>query len=281
MKIYYSSLKIIIAVSIAVILLRLSFSVKLNQGQSAEEQTGNGMELHAPPFLKSAYAADSTQSDFDFLLDEAGVTAYTKLDEQFELEDMTGRFKTIRQQTDQFISGIVIAPGYENLPEFGENAELQVFLHRDGWIIAYLTRWQMASGLFDWVNYDEKRLGNSTLIENVVRLLALDIGASDFNISYYDFRHPEATNLMLVADHADDKIYWGTFIINIPRQLTIYESSWSSAQLGVNHNDNRGDLPGSCGLDNELLVTQNPVTNGVFGQENLQNLKFRQKKIIN
>lgn len=171
---------------------------------------------------------------------------------------MEGRFKTIRQQTEQFISGIVIAPGYEKLPEFGENAEIQVFLHRDGWIVAYLTKWQLASVMFDWVNYDQKRLGNSTLIENVIRLLVHDVGVDEFTVSYYDFRYPEATNLMLVADFANDKIRSNTFTINIPQQLTVYERSWSSAQLVTYRNSNGAFVPGICTLNNETLSTQNP-----------------------
>ena len=107
------------------------------------------------------------------------------------------------------------------MPEFGESAEVQVFLHRDGWIIAYLTRYQNASALFDWVNYDKKRLKDSTLIENVVRMLALDSGVADSTISYYDFRSLEATTLMLAADHSDANKQTESFEINIPRQLTV------------------------------------------------------------
>ncbi len=132
-------------------------------------------------------------------------------------------------------------------------------MHHDGWIVAYLTKWQLASALFDWVNYEEKGLKNSTLLENVIRLLAEDLGISDFNVSYYDFRHPEATNLMLTADHANENIPEESFTINIPRQLTVYESSWSSAQFSVviaSGTYNRS--PGSCILNEELLASHNP-----------------------
>jgi len=242
-----SILKFAVAACIAILLFALTLLAKPEPVQPAEVETGGGMALQPPAFLKSARAQDSAQVDFSFLLDEAGFTAYAKLDQPLELTDMEGRFKTIRQQTEQFISGIVIAPGYEKLPEFGENAEIQVFLHHDGWIVAYLTKWQLASAMFDWVNYDQKRLGNSTLIENVVRLLVHDVGVDEFTVSYYDFRYPEATNLMLVADSANDKIRNNTFTINIPRQLTVYERSWSSAYGDALNHD-------ACKLNDELLT---------------------------
>ena len=249
MKSVRYTLKLVAALCAAIALLTLALPAKPEQVQPAADQADGGMALQPPAFLKSAYAADSTQADFSFLLDEAGVTAYTKLDEPLDLASLTSNFKTIGRQTDQFISGIVIAPGYEKLPEFGENAEIQVFLHQDGWIVAYLTRYQTAAALFDWVSYDEKRLKNNTLIENVVRKLTLDAGASDANVAYYDFRNPEATNLMLVADPANDKIRNNTFTINIPRQLIVYERSWSSAFL-----DYRSDIR-PCNLNNEPLAT--------------------------
>lgn len=148
------------------------------------------------------------------------------------------------------------APGYERLTEFDEDAEVQVFLHHDGWIVAYLTRHQTASALFDWVNYEEKRL-TSTIIESVVELLALDSGVDDFKVDYYDFRYPDATNLMLVADHADADRPNESFEIIIPRQITVYESFWSSAQFGIRTYYN-SRYPGECVLNDEKLASLDP-----------------------
>ncbi len=106
------------------------------------------MALQPPAFLKSARAQDSAQVDFEFILEEAGVTAYTNLNQELDLTSLEARFKTIRQQTDEFIIGIVTAPGYEKLTEFDETADVQVFLHRDGWIVAYLS--PVANGCGDF-----------------------------------------------------------------------------------------------------------------------------------
>lgn len=255
-------LKFAVALCVAILLFALSLLAKSEQAQSTEVETGGGMALQPPAFLKSVQAAPLEQVDFNFLLEEAGVTAYTKLNQELDLASLESRFKTIGRQTDQFISGIVIAPGYEKLPEFGENAEVQVFLHRDGWIVGYLTRYQTTSALFDWVNYDKNRLKNSTLLENIVRLLAEDAGVSDTNVTYYDFRNPQATNLMLIADHADNIKSEDSFEINIPRELRVYESSWSSAQFSIIRVFRSGvgtvPAPGACILDDETLASHNP-----------------------
>ena len=264
-----SILKFAVAPCIAILLFALTLLAKPEPAQPAEVQVGQGMALQPPAFLKSAHAAGLAQVDFEFLLEEAGVTAYTKLDQEIDLTSLELDFKTIGRQTDQFISGIVIAPGYEKLPEFGENAEVQVFLHHDGWIVAYLTRYQTAATLFDWVSYDEKRLKDSTLIENVVRKLAEDAGVFDVSVGYYDFRNPEATNLMLAADHTDAIRKSESFEINIPQEFTVYESLWSSAQFsivfymgygtaGVSGGYVRHNTPGICVLNEEQLALLNP-----------------------
>lgn len=251
--------KLIVALLIAVMLVTLTPPANPKQQESqATSQIEQGTALRPPAFVQSVYAADSTaaitdttQVDFKFLLKEAGIAAYTKLDPPLDLASLQPRFKTIRQQTDQFISGIMIAPGYEKVPELGENAEVQVFLHNDGWIVAYLTKWQLASALIDWVNYDQNRL-TSTLIESVVRSLALDAGASGFTVSYYDFRYPQATNLMLVATHAEQNVWVNSFQITVPRGLTLYETTWAHAKFfGSNH-------PSVCLLDDDVFNRVNP-----------------------
>ena len=96
------------------------------------------------------------------------------------------------------MTGIAIALGYEKMDYLGTQNEVQLFVHKDGWVVAYLTKYQLAAEMFDWVNYNANRL-TSTLIENQVRDIALRLGEKDFNVTYYDFRHPDATSLFLVA----------------------------------------------------------------------------------
>lgn len=245
-------LKLTAALCVAIILLGLTFLAKPDQAQPAEIQTGQELALQPPAFLKSAHAAGLAQVDFSFIVEEAGITAYTNLNQELDLISLESHFKTIRQQTDQFISGIMTVPGYERITEFDESTEVQVFLLREGWIVSYLTRWQLAAEIFDWVNYDEKRLNDSTLIENVVRMLAADVGVYDFNVSYYDFRYPKANNLMLVAERVDVEHPSDFFDITVPRGLTVHESSWSFGRFGYSY------YGSSCALNGEQLGVLNP-----------------------
>jgi hypothetical protein len=240
-------LKFALALCVAILLFALTLLAKSEKTQTAEVQSEEGMVLQSPAFLKSAHAAGLAQADFEFILDEAGITAYTNLNQELDLTILEARFRTIRQQTDEFILGIITAPGYEKLSEFDENVDVQVFLHRDGWIVAYLSRWQTAAEIFDWVNYEKQRL-TGTLIENVVRQLALDIGVNDFNVGYYDFRYPEATQIMLVAERVDYEQPEGSFEITIPRELTTYETSWSHAGF-----DTAYVSATTCKLNDKLL----------------------------
>jgi hypothetical protein len=253
MKYTQTILRFAVALCLAIVLLGVTLWINPWQAPRPSAQSGQGMALRPPAFLKAAYAQDSTSIDFGFILNEAGVTAYTKLDQELDLALLESRFKSIRQQTNQFISGIIVAPGYEKLTEFDENVEVQVFLHSDGWILAYLTRWQPASALFDWVNYDEKRLNGSTLTENVVRMLTADLGISNYNIYYYDFRYPKANNLMLVADRVDVEHSGESFSITVPRGLTIYDSSWSLGAFESGHNSSSSSS--GCNINEEQLGT--------------------------
>lgn len=243
-------LQFAIALCIAVVLYALSLPATFGEVRSPEAQAGQGIALQPPAFLKSARAAGLAQVDFEFILDQAGVTAYTKLDRKIDLLNAAARFKTIQQETDQFMVGIVTAPGYEPSTELEETAEVNVFLHQDGWIVAYLSRWQPASAMFDWINYDEDRL-TGTLIENVVRMFAKDEGVSDYTVSYYDFRNPEATHLVLAADRADITTRADWFEVTIPRELTMYEGSWAHAKFDSSTG------PSNCTVDGEELLRLN------------------------
>lgn len=236
----------LVAWGTVIALCGLSLLANFRSIQSAD-QTDGGLALQLPAFLKPAYAADTTPVDFSFLLKEAGITAYTKLDEPLDLTTMEPLFKTIGRQTDEFISGIVVVPDYENLSELGEKSEVQVFLHKDGWIVAYLTKWQRASEIFDWVHYDEKRLKDSTLIENMVRTIAKEAEIPDVAVSYYDFRNPEATNLLLAAIHVDSTKAYAAFEMNIPLKLAVYESTWSQSTFNA--------PVAVCALDGQRLNT--------------------------
>lgn len=257
MKNFQFTPKRIMMIGIVFALIALALLAKTEPTFTTEHPSGPGIALRPPAFVKAASAAELQETDWRFLLEEAGVTAYTKADQQLDLEFLLARFKHIRARTNQYIQGIVYAPGYAGLPEFDEKGEVQVIVHRDGWIVAYLTRWQTAAELFDWVNYDQERL-SATLVENTVKYLARELKLPEVNIAYYDFRHPDATDLILVADRADGINTTDSFTIHIPKEIQIYERTWSAAQFDIRISGCCTQNPGTCNLNDAQLASLHP-----------------------
>ena len=259
MKKFQTIPKVTITLVLTLILVTVALISKSEPVFPTELPSSPGIALRPPAFLKSASAANLQQADWEFILEEAGITAYAKVDQQLDLQFLstTSSLKHIRKQTDDYIIGIIYAPGYAELPEFDEKGEVQVLVHKDGWIVAYLTRWQTAAELFDWVNYDQERL-TSTLIESTLQFIATELELPAVNVSYYDFRNPNATDLILVADRADGITQTDSFTMNVPREIQIYESTWSAAQFHISADCCGNLLPGTCNLNEEQLASLHP-----------------------
>lgn len=239
-------------------LVAVGFSTRM-QGSPGGVPAG-GIGLALPPFVQAAAGAALHQPEVQMLVEEAGLTAYANLNREIDLAAMTpGPGFTIRHQTDAYLSAIAYPPGYADLSELEEHREVQVLVRRDGWIVAYLFRAQPAAAAFDWANYDEKRL-TTTLLEGIIRQLAADVGVSDYVVSYYDFRFPDAASLALAATWVEAPATTAKrFTVEAPRDLTIYEASWSHAAFGLS---SRQRYP-ECYYDNRS-ISELRVENGLW-----------------
>lgn len=208
-----------------------------------------GMSLKAPSFVNVAYASNENapNADSDFLQQEAGISAYTNVGGAIDLARIEPLFRTIEKQTDDYIVGSMTPDSYSEFPELGEQITVHVYVHREGWIVAYLLQWQEASLIVDWVGYDTKELSSTTLEDTVQRVLTVS-GQPSSDISYYDFRYPEASNLMLIADVESRHDTWDSFTVKIPAGFTVYESSWSHAAYDITESE--------CKLNNEIELNQ-------------------------
>ena len=96
---------------------------------------GKIFTMHPPGFVRNAQASTS---DFDIAakLDvEAGISAWFKSPDAINLNQVRSQFRTIELETTDYIIGSVPVAGYL------ETADAHVYVHRDGWILAYyLTR---------------------------------------------------------------------------------------------------------------------------------------------
>jgi len=222
--------QLVIALCLIAVGVVLSAMLHSKQASLPALQPASGIALQLPSLFQTAHAQDAA-CDVNLLAD-AGVTAYTNLAEEIDIAFLESYFSGAVQQTDQFISGIVLVGSQQKLPQLDEAAVVHAVVCADGWVFAYLSREQPASALIDWTLYEDEGL-STTPLEAVIRLLTEEMGftlrAGD--ISYFDFRYPEATNLKLVVDSVETNRWQESFQISVPKRLTIYEFSWAHAIL--------------------------------------------------
>ncbi len=145
-----------------------------------------------------------------FLEKEAGVSAYTNVG-QVDLAEAKKVYRTVEREEDEYIVGSV------NIPDYNEDWEPHVYASTDGWVVAYYLKDDPASKIMDWVHYGRTV---STKLEVALKLICDQLGKILPDVKYYDFRYPDANNLMIIADRN------GEFKVKIPDDITVYERSW-------------------------------------------------------
>jgi hypothetical protein len=83
---------------------------------------GNSVSLVRPAFAQTG----------SFLDQEAGIAAYVQVPSPVNLESVKGAFKTIEQETSDFVVGTVEIPNAPLAPH--------AFVSNDGWVVAYFLR---------------------------------------------------------------------------------------------------------------------------------------------
>ena len=89
--------------------------------------------LQPPPFLNTVQA-DESDGPLDIgtkLDEEAGISAYYKTPGAMTLSQARSAFRTIEIETNDYLIGSVAVPGYV------EHFDVHVYVHKDGWILAY------------------------------------------------------------------------------------------------------------------------------------------------
>lgn len=151
-----------------------------------------GMALARPSFL--AAADDVSVAFIGAKLDaEAGISAWVQTGLPIDLNLIRGQFRTIETETADYIIGSVPVPNYQ------EHFDPHVYVHKSGWILAYYLKTDPAAKIIDTkaetIDTDKLRM--------VVGTLAALAGTSAENIVHYDFRYPNATHMLLVAENDD------------------------------------------------------------------------------
>ena len=207
----------VLAVSLLVVggLLLLSL---VSQSKTADvNSSGNTISLKAPAFVRSASADPSKPlTGTSFLVDEAGISAYFTATGPIDLEAVKPAFRTIEVQTTDYIIGSVAVTDYP------ESEDVHVYVHKDGWFLGYYLKADPVGKIYDWRRYTTTAI--PTKLEKALSTVSALAGITSFTATFYDFRYPNATTLMLIAE---DYANGNDFQVNLPGTFTYYERSWS------------------------------------------------------
>jgi hypothetical protein len=143
-----------------------------------------------------------------FLEKEAGICAYVKANKTLDINRAKSYFRTIEKEGPDFVVGSVPIPGYDT-PE-----DAHMFIHKDGWIIAYYSKAEPVAKIIDWKSYQPGKV--VTKLYQALANVAGGLGVSLTNVKYYHYAYPEANKLMIIVDR-------DSFKITIPGEIPIYE----------------------------------------------------------
>ena len=159
----------------------------------------------------------SASAAVDFPADEAGISAYVKAKSSINLATVKPALATIERETDDYIIGTVAMSGHS------EEQYPHVYVSTDGWVVAYYPRDRSSGWLLPWYYYSGGPISTTTLKETVVKVCT-QIGGTTTGLKYYDFRHPDATKMMIIVESTTGSNW---FKVTIPTNFTVYRVDWS------------------------------------------------------
>jgi len=178
---------------------------------------GSGLTL-AESNSKDLETMPESTSGSSFLEEEAGITAYTKVD-SVDLSQAKSAFKNIEKETDEYIVGSV---GLEN---YKESHDPHVYVGKAGWIASYYLKNEYVSKIIDWKQYSSEGI-NTTKLERGIVAITDGLGTAIPYTKYFDFRYTNAEKIMIITDEGPND-GGEAFRLKIPEDFTVYSRSWS------------------------------------------------------
>lgn len=198
------------------------------------------LALQAPSFVTAAYASDVAQTP-TFPAD-IGISAYFKAPNGITINNrLRGIYRTIEDQTDDYIVGSVPIEGYDT------SEDVHVYIHKDGWVLAYYRSAEPASKIVDWVAY---QAGSNAVPNRLTKALSTAAGGAGVGVpaqpSYYHFQYPDANRMTIAAHSSNDSA--SQFTIRLPSDgFEYYETSYA---LGCNDS-------GSLAINSQQVASVN------------------------
>ena len=189
-------------------------------GPQPDSLPDGALTLRRPVFVDTAWADEAHSTAIGDKLDgEAGISAYLEAGTSINLGQVRPLFRTIEAETTDYIIGSIEAPNYN------ENYDVHVYVHKDGWILTYYLKEDPASKIVDV----RASTLEPNLLKTVLGTVAGTAGVPLVGINYYDFRYPNATNILMVGE---DEANGNDFQITLPQEYAYLELGWSLADVG-------------------------------------------------
>ena len=176
-------------------------------------EASNAIPLQAPRF-QAANPQDAAA--LAAIGDEAGIAAYFNAGSAVTLATVRDRFRTIEAETADYIIGSV------DVADYPEAFDVHVYVHRDGWFMAYYLAADPTSKMVDLLGYAG---GTSvgTIFEEVLTIMASEAGVTYPGVTFWHFRYPNANRLMLIVEDVPDG---NTFTVKLPSSYVFFERAW-------------------------------------------------------
>ena len=219
----------ILAISVVLAIVTSSVAVfsaaNLGIGEKGIDEGGGKdvISLEIPPFIGVAGASEGEVSVMregaNFLEEEAGISAYTNVGMEIDIDKAKEVYKTIEVEKENYTIGSVA------LPNYAESEDVHVYVHKDGWIVAYYLKDEPIAKMVSYKYYQED--GDITLkLDTALGEMCDGVGLPLISINYYDFRYPNANRIMIIVDGQWVEKSWNTFDIKIPSDVRVYDRSW-------------------------------------------------------
>ena len=201
---------------VAVFVLAIALLPRIQTGKASGEE--GSFELQKPSFIEATNAEEAMATGFPE--DEVGIAAYFKCDISIDLNLVRDEYRTRETETASYIIGSIAIPNY------GEMEDAHVYVHVDGWAVAYYLYTDPVSKIVDLYNYDAVTIYDSKL-EQALDIIAGAAGCFIDQVKYYDFRYPNSTHMTIVAERNEGGATGGTFEMNLTDQYVYSEESWA------------------------------------------------------
>jgi hypothetical protein len=182
----------------------------------ARLQASTSLKLQPPGLPQRAGAAQEAAA-VSTISDEAGIAAYFNAGAPINLDSVADQYATIEARTDSYIIGSVA------VPQYNERHQVHVYVHKDGWIMAYYLKTDPVAKMVDIKAYGGASI--STKFDTILSLFASEAGVTFVPPTFWDFQAPNANHMMIVAEN-----YTGgdTFTVKLPGTYIFYDQSWAS-----------------------------------------------------